>query len=84
MVVPAQQGEVRVEVLPPSAQWVRWWAWHIRGGRRQPGKVQWRSRSTRAVQIAGVTRRSESADVEDLARAAVDGGDELGVAGQPA
>ena len=44
-------------LVPPLIQWVRWWAWHISGGRRQAGKVQCRSRRTRAVQMAAVTGR---------------------------
>ena len=63
---------------------VRWWAWHMSGGRVQAGKVQCRSRTTRAVQIGGGDQAAESADVEDLAAGAEDGGDDLGVAGQPA
>ncbi len=43
--------------MPPSAQWWRWWAWHMRGGRRQAGKVQCRSRTTSAVHTGVVTSR---------------------------
>ena len=54
---PHKRARLSRLVLPPLAQWVRWWAWHIRGGRRQAGKVQCRSRRTRAVQMVVVTGR---------------------------
>ena len=58
VVVAAQAGRgCRGWCCPPSAQCMRWWAWHITGGRRQVGKVQCRSRRTRAVQMVAVTGR---------------------------
>lgn len=43
---------------PPSAQCSTWWAWHITGGRPQPGKVQWVSRATRARHSEAETTRA--------------------------
>ena len=44
-------------VLPPCSQCTMWWAWHITGGRVQPGKAQCWSRQTRARHRGAVTRR---------------------------
>ena len=54
---PQSRTRLSSEVGPPSAQWWMWWAWHMTGGRVQPGNAQWVSRTMRAVQIAGVTSR---------------------------
>ncbi|HET9840573.1 MAG TPA: hypothetical protein VFQ01_01085, partial [Nocardioides sp.] len=71
-------------VWPPWSQWMMWWAWHITGGRVQPGNAQWVSRRIRAIQMARGDQSSGSADVEGFAVAVEDGGDDLGVTGQPA
>ena len=54
---PHRRARLSRLVSPPVAQWVMWWAWHIRGGLRQLGKVQCRSRRISAVQMVAVTRR---------------------------
>ena len=71
-------------VMPPWVQWRMWWAWHITGGRVQPGNAQWWSRATRAVQIAGVTEALGAADVEDAAVGVEQDADQVAVTRQPA
>ena len=71
-------------VVPPSAQWVRWWAWPITGGRVQPGNAQCRSRQTRARHRAGVTRRWARPTSRTSPLGAEGDGDDVGVAREAA
>ena len=66
---------------PPSIQWMTWWAAHHWGGRPQSGKVQPLSLAHSAQQGWG-DQAFGSPDVQGLALAAQDHGDDCCVAGE--
>ena len=72
-------------VLPPRDQgFFQWWASHQAAGIRHPTSVHSRSRRFMRLASGGLEEPGGAAEVEDLALAAEDDGDDPGLAGEPA
>ncbi len=68
---------------PPCFQWMRWWALVQETGAVQPGQVQPRSRSARAMRCLGVKSRRVRPTSRGLAAGVDQHGHDLGAAQHP-